>query len=212
MWSHRPSSYRWPRTTDSLSPWARDVLLQACLKAASWDVVPGAKGADVSVNLSAHQLSDPQLPADILESLARSGLPRERLLLEVTESALMNDVTASIAVLGDIRAAGVRLIIDDFGTGYSSLSYLRQLPVDGIKIDRSFVSELGLGTGDDAIVDAIIQLGHSLSLTITAEGVETAEQASILRQLGCDTAQGYLYGRPAEVATEFSGYASSAAM
>ena len=181
---------------------------QACQRAASWDIGPGARGFDVSVNLSAHQLCDPQLPADILATLARSGLPPERLVLEVTESALMDDVTTSIAVLGDIRAAGVRLIIDDFGTGYSSLSYLRQLPVDGMKIDRSFVAELGLGTGDDAIVDAIIQLGHSLSLTITAEGVETPEQAAILRQFGCDTAQGYLYGRPAQVATRFTGYLS----
>ena len=87
----------------------------------------------------------------------------------------------------------------------AELCHRRGARVDGIKIDRSFVAELGLGTGDDAIVDAIIQLGHSLSLTITAEGVETPEQAAILRQLGCDTAQGYLYGRPAEVATKFSG-------
>ena len=181
----------------------RSVLLQACRQAATWEVDAGTHGPDVSVNLSAHQLVDPQLPADILATLALSGLPPERLLLEVTESVLMNDVTASIAVLDDLRAAGVRLVIDDFGTGYSSLSYLRRLPVDGIKIDRSFVAELGLGTGDDAIVDAIIQLGHSLSLSVTAEGVETVEQAAILRQLGCDTAQGYLYGRPSEIATTF---------
>jgi len=185
----------------------RSVLFQACRKAASWEVLSG-RGSDVSVNLSAHQLSDPQLPAHILETLDHTGLTADRLVLEVTESALMNDVTASIALLEDLRAAGVRLVIDDFGTGYSSLSYLRRLPVDGIKIDRSFISELGLGTGDDAIVDAIIQLGHSLNLTITAEGVETVEQAAILRQLGCDTAQGYLYGRPAAEATRFSGYVS----
>jgi diguanylate cyclase (GGDEF)-like protein/PAS domain S-box-containing protein len=189
----------------------RSVLLQACRQAATWQPGASGHGPDVSVNLSAHQLVDPQLPADILAILALSGLAPERLVLEVTESVLMNDVTASIAVLDDLRAAGVRLVIDDFGTGYSSLSYLRRLPVDGIKIDRSFVSELGLGTGDDAIVDAIIQLGHSLSLTITAEGVETAEQAAILRQLGCDTAQGYLYGRPSEVASTFTGYVADGA-
>jgi diguanylate cyclase (GGDEF)-like protein/PAS domain S-box-containing protein len=189
----------------------RSVLLQACRQAAMWEVGATGYGRDVSVNLSAHQLVDPQLPADILAILALSGLAPERLVLEVTESVLMNDVTASIAVLDDLRAAGVRLVIDDFGTGYSSLSYLRRLPVDGIKIDRSFVAELGLGTGDDAIVDAIIQLGHSLSLTITAEGVETAGQAAILRLLGCDSAQGYLYGRPSQVAASFAGYVTNGA-
>ena len=110
----------------------------------------------------------------------------------------MNDVAASIAVLNDLRAAGVRLVMDDFGTGYSSLSYLRRLPVDGIKIDRSFVAELGRDTGDDAIVEAIIGLGHSLGMTITAEGVETPQQAAILRSMGCDMAQGYFYGRPSD--------------
>ena len=173
----------------------RHVLLQACRQAALWDVGAGGDPPAVSVNLSAHQLSDPRLPADVVAALATSGLAPRSLWLEVTESVLMDDVTASIAVLNDLRSAGVRLVIDDFGTGYSSLSYLRTLPIDGIKIDRSFVSELGL-TGDDAIVQAIIQLGHGLGLTITAEGVETEAQAAILRHLGCDTAQGYLYGRP----------------
>jgi diguanylate cyclase (GGDEF)-like protein/PAS domain S-box-containing protein len=174
----------------------KHVLLQACQEAATCYSPPGGHAPAISVNLSAHQLCDPHLPADVLSALSISGLPPARLCLEVTESVLMDDVTASIAVLNDLRSAGVRLVIDDFGTGYSSFSYLRQLPVDGIKIDRSFVAELGRATGDDAIVDAIIQLGHSLGLTITAEGVETPEQAAILRQMGCDTAQGYLYGRP----------------
>ena len=122
-----------------------------------------------------------------------------RLCLEVTESVLMDDVTASIAILNDLRAAGVRLVIDDFGTGYSSLSYLSRLPIDGIKIDRSFVAELGTPPAHNAIVDTIVKLGHSLGLTVTAEGVETPEQDAILHTLGCDTAQGYLYGRAAPV-------------
>ncbi len=175
----------------------KGVLLQACRRAATWAAAPGGSPPAISVNLSAYQLSDPHLPADVASVLAVSGLSPERLCLEVTESVLMDDVTASIAVLDGLRSGGVRLVIDDFGTGYSSLNYLRRLPVDGIKIDRSFVADLGLhADDDDAIVDAIIQLGHSLGLTITAEGVETGEQAAILRQLGCDTAQGHLYGRP----------------
>jgi diguanylate cyclase (GGDEF)-like protein len=174
----------------------RNVLLQACWEAASWFDQAGGVPPDISVNISAHQLSDPQLTADVRAALSVSGLAPGRLCLEVTESVLMDDVGANVAVLDDLRSAGVRLVIDDFGTGYSSLNYLRRLPVDGIKIDRSFVTELGIGTDDDAIVDAIIHLGHSLGLTITAEGVETPEQAAILSKLGCDTAQGYLYGRP----------------
>jgi diguanylate cyclase (GGDEF)-like protein/PAS domain S-box-containing protein len=174
----------------------RQVLVQACRQAATWDAPVGGELPVVSVNLSAHQLSDPQLPGDVVATLALTGLPPERLCLEVTESVLMDDVTASIVVLNELRAVGVSLVIDDFGTGYSSLNYLRRLPVDGMKIDRSFVSELGLATEDDAIVSAIIQLGHTLGLGITAEGVETEDQAAILRKLGCDTAQGYLFGRP----------------
>jgi diguanylate cyclase (GGDEF)-like protein/PAS domain S-box-containing protein len=174
----------------------RQVLSQSCRQAATWAAPSGAPAATISVNLSAHQLGDPQLPAEVKAALAESGIAPGRLCLEVTESVLMDDVTDSIAILTELRTAGVRLVIDDFGTGYSSLSYLRRLPVDGIKIDRSFVAELGRASEDDAIVEAIIRLGHSLDLTITAEGVETPEQAAILHRMGCDTAQGYLYGRP----------------
>jgi diguanylate cyclase (GGDEF)-like protein/PAS domain S-box-containing protein len=176
----------------------RSILHQACQQAAGWRAQPGGRLPDVSVNLSAHQLADPEILDDVEAALAQSGLTPDRLLLEVTESVLMNDVTASIAVLDALRATGVHLVIDDFGTGYSSLNYLRQLPVDAIKIDMSFVTDLGVNCEDDAVVNAIIQLGHILGLSITAEGVETVEQATKLTQLGCDKAQGYLYGRPAQ--------------
>jgi diguanylate cyclase (GGDEF)-like protein/PAS domain S-box-containing protein len=182
----------------------RHVLVESCRQASTWDTPPGGTAPIVSVNLSAHQLADPQLPADVIAAVTVSGLAAERLCLEVTESVLMDDVTTSIAVLSELRAAGVRIVIDDFGTGYSSLSYLRRLPVDGIKIDQSFVAGLGHASEDNAIVSAIVQLGHSLGLTLTAEGVETPEQAGMLRRMGCDTAQGYLFGRPAPAGATLS--------
>ena len=174
----------------------KHVLLEACLQAAAWSSTPGAPAPSVSVNVSTHQLSDPHFPEDVRSAVAVSGIDPRRLYLEVTESVFLDDLTVGIAILNGLRAAGVRFIIDDFGTGYSSLSYLRRLPVDGLKIDRSFVTELGHAREDDAIVDAIIQLGHSLGLTVTAEGVEHAGQTERLCQMGCDTAQGYLFGRP----------------
>lgn len=173
-----------------------DVLAQACEQASRWRPDAHGTAPRISVNLSAHQLADPKLPTSVLATLQRTGLAAERLCLEVTESVVMADAAASIAILNELRSAGVRLVVDDFGTGYSSLSYLRRLPVDGIKIDRSFVAGLTSTGEDHAIVEAIVRLGHSLGLTITAEGVETEEQAAILEAIGCDTAQGYLYGRP----------------
>ena len=181
-----------------ISALGTSVLHRACREAAQWAAPPGRQAPNVSVNLSARQLGDPTLLADVGDALTASGLAPGRLLLEVTETVMMDDVTASVAVLHALQSMGVHLVIDDFGTGYSSLNYLRHLPVDSMKIDRSFVADLGVSREDDAVVDAIIQLGHSLGLTITAEGVETAEQAAILTRLGCDTAQGWLYGRPAD--------------
>ena len=181
-----------------ISALGTSVLHRACREAAQWAAPPGRQPPSVSVNLSARQLGDSHLLTDVGEALTASGLAPGRLLLEVTETVMMDDVTASVAVLHALQGMGVHLVIDDFGTGYSSLNYLRHLPVDAMKIDRSFVASLGVSREDDAVVDAIIQLGHSLGLAITAEGVETAEQAAILTRLGCDTAQGWLYGRPGD--------------
>jgi EAL domain-containing protein (putative c-di-GMP-specific phosphodiesterase class I) len=158
---------------------------------------PGG-GCDLvmSVNLSARQLSEPALVAMVESVLAEFGLAPWRLCFEITESVLMDDVDAAIALLSDLRALGVRLAIDDFGTGYSSLGYLRRFPVDIVKLDRAFVGGLGGDSAADAIAAAVINLGHALGLSVIAEGVETEEQLTVLRALGCDRAQGYLWSAP----------------
>src|SRR6056297_1040012 len=118
------------------------------------------------------------------------------LWLEITETALMADTSVAGAALRDLRGLGLHLSVDDFGTGYSSLTYLKRFPVEAIKIDKSFVSGLGLEADDTSIVEAVVRLGHSLGLHVVAEGVETPLQLNRLRDLGCDRAQGYLFGRP----------------
>jgi diguanylate cyclase (GGDEF)-like protein len=167
------------------------VLHRACEDAAGW---PGE--VRVAVNLSAVQFRGDALVPSVVAALAASGLPAERLELEITEGVLLQDGEATLATLRDLRALGVRVAMDDFGTGYSSLGYLRSFPFDKIKIDRSFVGELGASPDCEAIVRAVTGLGGSLGIATTAEGVETAEQLERLRAEGCDEAQGYHLGRP----------------
>jgi diguanylate cyclase len=178
--------------TGLIVPLGSWVLREACRQARVFDdgrIV-------VRVNVSARQLSDANLPDVVADALAESGLPPEQLCLEVTESVVMEDAERSIAALQGIRALGVSVALDDFGTGYSSLSYLRRLPIDGLKIDRSFISGLGHELEDESIVASVIDLARSLGVEVTAEGVETAEQHSRLRAGGCDTMQGFLFARP----------------
>jgi EAL domain-containing protein (putative c-di-GMP-specific phosphodiesterase class I) len=127
---------------------------------------------------------------------ARTRFAPSSLKLEITESGAMKDAVATARTLGQLTALGIRIVIDDFGTGYSSLSHLRQFPIDTLKIDRSFVSDLGQGAQGAAIARSIIALARSLHVTVTAEGVETGLQEAILRRIGCDLAQGYLFGHP----------------
>jgi diguanylate cyclase (GGDEF)-like protein/PAS domain S-box-containing protein len=175
----------------------RQVLEQACRDVAAWRQAGRVDDAfDVSVNLSARQLLDPDLVADVLVALDGSGLPSSNLVLEVTESVLIDDLEASVVRLHTLKHLGVRLAIDDFGTGYSSLSYLQTLPVDVVKIDKSFIDRLEDGPEGRAVVSSIIELVHALGLTSTAEGVEKRGQLDVLRQLGCDTVQGYHFARP----------------
>jgi diguanylate cyclase (GGDEF)-like protein/PAS domain S-box-containing protein len=150
----------------------------------------------VSVNLSARQLNMPGLLPMVESVLAEHDLPAWRLCFEITESVLIEDVDSAISVLSDLRALGVRLAIDDFGTGYSSLGYLSRFPVDIVKLDRAFVAGLGTDSAADAIAAAVINLGHALGLSVTAEGVENEEQLTVLRALRCDRAQGYLWSMP----------------
>jgi diguanylate cyclase (GGDEF)-like protein len=171
------------------------VLRQACTDASGWP-----QDVDVAVNLSPVQFKNPNLVSQVKAALQASGLPAHRLELEITESVLLQNSAATLAVLHELRGFGVRISLDDFGTGYSSLSYLRSFPFDKIKIDRSFVSELATRDDSMAIVRAVTGLGKSLGIVTTAEGVETEAQFELLRREGCTQAQGYLFSQPRPVA------------
>jgi diguanylate cyclase (GGDEF)-like protein len=173
----------------------RWVLEQAARQAVVWSAEQG-RPLGMAVNLSPRQLADDDVVATVQEVLVRTGLPARQLTLEVTEGVLVHDVEFVVDQLQALRALGVRIAIDDFGTGYSSLSYLRRLPADVIKIDRSFVQELGSGAHSTTLVASIIELARSLHLDVVAEGVETAEQRAVLGELACSHAQGFLFGRP----------------
>jgi len=167
------------------------VLRRACEDAADWPA-----DVHVAVNVSASQFQHPGLIAAVSDSLAASALPPERLELEITETAFLADADATLAILHELRAKGLRFAMDDFGTGYSSLSYLRSFPFDTIKIDRSFVRDIETSGDCKAIVRAVIGLGSNLGITTTAEGVETTGQLMQLRAGGCNQAQGYPFSRP----------------
>jgi len=164
-------------------------------------------GIPVAVNLSTRCLLDADLPDLVQRLLTEHRVPADLLRLEVTESAVMGDAARCMAVLQRLHDQGVRLSIDDFGTGYSSMAYLRRLPVDELKIDRSFVLGMTTASQDAVLVRTAIDLGHNLGLTVVAEGVEGAEHVAALRELGCDIAQGYHFARPmmAEALTELMG-------
>ncbi|MCC7370724.1 MAG: EAL domain-containing protein [Chloroflexi bacterium] len=178
-------------------PVGRWVLREACRQLGLWrDAVPDLDDLVISVNLSAKQLNDHELVPAIAQILDESRLDPTCLKLELTESTVMTDVATTAGRLRDLKALGLSLAIDDFGTGYSSLSYLKRLPLDTLKVDRSFVDGLGTDPQDTAIVRTVITLAKSLHLKTTGEGIETAEQADHLRDLGCDRGQGYLFSPP----------------
>jgi EAL domain-containing protein (putative c-di-GMP-specific phosphodiesterase class I) len=150
----------------------------------------------VAVNLSARMLLDQSLPDEIARRIADAGVDPARLTLEITETSIMADPTSSAGILSRLSAMGISISIDDFGTGYSSLSYLKRLPVDEIKIDRSFVTSMASDEDDAVIVRSIIELGRTLGLRVVAEGVEIEQTWNRLEALGCDVVQGYLLSRP----------------
>jgi diguanylate cyclase (GGDEF)-like protein/PAS domain S-box-containing protein len=201
--------------TGLVRPIGQWVLQEACRQLAATTDDPAAP-AYVSINVSPHQLGDRRFADAVAAVLAEWAIDPARLCLEITETAVIGDVEAALEALHELRALGVRLALDDFGTGYSALSYLRSLPVDLIKIDRSFVGRLPDSARDRAIVGGIISLAHALGLSVVAEGVERVEEATALTQLGCDMAQGFLFARPGEtpagaVTTEGLTLAPSAA-
>jgi EAL domain-containing protein (putative c-di-GMP-specific phosphodiesterase class I) len=174
------------------------VLDRACRQAVAWHSEAGdvhQPRTRVAVNASARQLSDVAFPDRVRRVLAAASLPADALTLEITETAVMDDLDVSALVLADLHRIGVKLSLDDFGTGFSSMTHLRRLPVDTLKIDRCFVAGLGIVAGDTAIVESIINLGHSFGVEIVAEGIETPWQLEHLVRLGCDSGQGYLWSQ-----------------
>jgi diguanylate cyclase len=172
------------------------VLNQACRQMAAWERARWRGAPGLSVNLSARQLRDSQLPQRVARALARSTLEPHRLTLEVTETSMIDDLGTAGASLGALRALGVRVAVDDFGTGFSALGALKHHPVDSLKIDRSFVDGLGRDPRDTAIVHAVVAFARTLGLRVTGEGIETVEQLEELRALGCHHGQGYYFAKP----------------
>jgi diguanylate cyclase (GGDEF)-like protein/PAS domain S-box-containing protein len=186
----------------------RWVLHTACREAAGWTAGPSGLLPTVAVNVSPVQLAQRGFIDDVTAALALSGLAPDRLCLEITETAAITDLAATAARLAQVRDLGVRLALDDFGTGHSALSLLRALPVHLVKIDRSFIEQVASDTADAVLARLVIEAAHSLGRRVCAEGVETAEQAQQLVAMGCDSAQGWLFGRPepasARLATRLS--------
>jgi EAL domain-containing protein (putative c-di-GMP-specific phosphodiesterase class I) len=182
--------------TGLIIPLGRWVLETACRQAMRWrDARPKGPPLMMSVNLSARQFVQPDLVDQVEAILTETGLDPSTLELEITESVVMDQSEVGIRSLHRLRDMGVRLVLDDFGTGYSSLAYLKHLPLDTIKIDRTFVAGLD-GEADRSIVEAVIALAHGLRISVVAEGIETEGQFEILRIMGCDIGQGYLFARP----------------
>jgi EAL domain-containing protein (putative c-di-GMP-specific phosphodiesterase class I) len=177
----------------SLGEW---VLRKACGQLLVWAARPETAGLELAVNVSARQFHHPGFVAQVLGVLEPAGVDPCRLKLELTETSVLENVDDTIAKMKVLKTKGVTFALDDFGTGYSSLAYLRQLPLDMLKIDRSFVMDLLTNPNDAAIARTIITLGHSLGLRVLAEGVETAAQRDFLFQHGCEAYQGYLCAKP----------------
>jgi EAL domain-containing protein (putative c-di-GMP-specific phosphodiesterase class I) len=181
------------------------VLRAACFDATRWQHdVPGARDVFVAVNVSPRQLRNGDLAEQVARVLDETGLAPQCLHVELTETAVIGDELRVSRLLARLREAGVKVWLDDFGTGFSGLSHLRRVPVDGVKIDRSFIADLLRDPDDLALTSAIIAMAHSLGITVVAEGVEKEGQFNVLRERGCDLAQGYWLGYPMD-ARAFAG-------
>ena len=192
--------------TGLIVPIGERVLEEACRQGVEWQQErPKADPLVVCVNLSARQLRHRDLARSVKRVLRSSGLEGSRLCLDITETLYITVLEGNTAALNDLKRMGVRLSIDDFGMGYSSLSYLKRLPVDTLKVDRSFVVGLGEDVEDTAIVQMTISLAHTLGMRIVAEGVQSEEQAQQLKEMGCDMGQGFYFAEPLppEEATRF---------
>jgi EAL domain-containing protein (putative c-di-GMP-specific phosphodiesterase class I) len=176
-------------------PIGRWVLLEACRQAQQWAGM-GMPPLSIAVNISAVEFRQADFAAAVRAVLEATGFDPRMLQLEITESVLMSDADSSIAILHELKATGVRLALDDFGTGYSSLSYLKQFPIDILKIDQSFVRDIGSFADNGGIVSAVIGMGNVLDKRVVAEGIETDEQLAFLRRANCREGQGFLFAQP----------------
>jgi diguanylate cyclase (GGDEF)-like protein len=205
-WNHPTRGFLFPNDfislaeeTGAIVPIGNWVLREACTQAKQWiDALAPGETFTISVNLSARQLADEDLVDNLAETLHVTGLDPRNLVLEMTESVLIQDEEASLERLRRLSGFGARIAIDDFGTGYSSLTYLQRLPAEILKIDKSFIDNILEGPEEEALAHAIIRLGETLDLVTIAEGIETVQQASRLRQLGCPFGQGFFFARPME--------------
>jgi len=177
-----------------INPLGRWIVTEALAQLARWDAA-ALPPIRLALNVSGRQLADDSLIATLSAALEETGIAPERIELEITESVIVDDVLMARRAIADFKALGLRVALDDFGTGYSSLSYLKHFRVDALKIDRAFVMDLPSDRGDAAIVSAVVALGHAMDLSVVAEGVETAEQAALVRKLGCDELQGWYFAK-----------------
>jgi EAL domain-containing protein (putative c-di-GMP-specific phosphodiesterase class I) len=186
----------------SIGEW---VLHQACRQICLWDDGPWA-GARIAVNISPAQFVREGFAQQVLRAIHETGAHPEQLELELTESSVMRDLAGTLATMQRLKALGIHIAVDDFGTGYSSLSYLQRLPIDTIKIDRSFLQDFAPAdaqpANNGAIIQAITTMAHTLGMSVVAEGVETEPQRAFLQKIGCDWMQGYLFSRPLDPASE----------
>jgi EAL domain-containing protein (putative c-di-GMP-specific phosphodiesterase class I) len=182
--------------TGLILPLGNWVLEAACAQIAAWTRTHQATTLSVSVNISARQFQEPDFVAQVLDAIDRTGADPRRLVLELTESMLVDNVEDVIGKMTLLKLHGLHFSLDDFGTGYSSLTYLKRLPLDQLKIDRSFVRDILVDDSSGAIAQTIISLSGAMGLSVIAEGVETADQREFLNRLGCHSFQGYLFSRP----------------
>lgn len=181
--------------TSLIIPIGKWVLKEACLKTKAW-IDRGGNPVTVCVNVSVIQLNQEEFLQSVKEILNETKLPPEYLELEITESVLIKNLNDNLQILKKIRELGVKIALDDFGTGYSSLSYLRMLPIDKLKLDKSFIDKIDVDNNDQSILDGIVQLAHKLELTVIAEGVEKESQFNVLKKINCDEIQGYYFSKP----------------
>ena len=189
--------------TGNITQLTKWVVYNACAQCREW--LDAGMDIKISINLSTLDLLNESFPVYLLDVLKDFQLPTSHIVLEVTESAIIRDASLAIRILGNLKDHGFTISIDDFGTGYSSLAQLKQLPVDELKIDKSFVLDLKEDSEDAVIVSSTVHLARSMNLSITAEGVETLDSAELLKSLGCDKGQGYYFSKPV-TAKEFEAW------